>query len=746
MKRFVKILLEIIISIILIVLLFGPNLANKYINSNSEDLIGRKIINKDIDLNIFTGKLEIEDFKLFEENKEDIFISLDRLEVDISLFKLIYGEIHVNRLILDKPYVNIYLKDKFFNFDSFSTTEDSTNVEEERDENKIENKSPSQTQKDESFFKTYILNGVRLNNGQLNYQNFDHNISHNLKNINAALPSINWGIGDSDLDIEFNISKGGKIASDLIYNSENGNFDLKFHIKNLNLGSIVPYLRESITFGDLTGKGNADIYISGNINSFLASKISSKLELKNVKLSDINDQALIEIDSNYVELNNINLEKSIYDIEKIYFNGTNIHFTKEKSSSNFSSLIKQEKKDSIEAKIDTIIVKQKDKASWNVNNIKIENSKVYFRDKSLTTSNFNYEIKDINIETNKIKEGSKSELKIRANSKDGGHFKIVASADVANITSGSFNIYLNKISASDFSPYSIESTGYPIKGGKINISLTNKLEKDKLIGNFVIDAYSLNFGNKNDKVDAEIDIPLKTAMYLIKDKNDKIHIAMPMEGDLNDPDFSYSQTVSKVFISTILKIATSPFTILSSGFGLLDSDKLDEIELNYWQWELQSENEIIIDKVIEILEDKGNLKAEIKFQSNPELEQNNLAIYLEQLSFYNWKYKQNVEFYNINRKEQDIVSGIRIKDDDFIEYFNNKYKTSTKSRQIKEKIIELSDKEKLKSTLEKMNNSLILSLEDYVKSKNTKKLVVNSKIQKAPKNESSMFKITLIEE
>jgi hypothetical protein len=221
---------------------------------------------------------------------------------------------------------------------------------------------------------------------------------------------------------------------------------------------------------------------------------------------------------------------------------------------------------------------------------------------------------------------------------------------------------------------------------------------------------------------------------------------MPMEGDLSDPDFSYSKTVSKVFISTIFKIATSPFTFLTSGFGLIDSDKLDEIKLNYWQWELQSENQIIIDKVVDILEKKKNLRAEIKFQSNPELEQINLAVYLEQLDFYNWKYKQNVEFYNINRKEQDIVSGIRIKDDDFIEYFNNKYKKNTNSRNIEDAILEISDKDELKSTLEKMNKSLVLSLENYVKSKNTNKLIVNSKIQKAPKKESSMFKITLIEE
>jgi hypothetical protein len=60
--------------------------------------------------------------------------------------------------------------------------------------------------------------------------------------------------------------------------------------------------------------------------------------------------------------------------------------------------------------------------------------------------------------------------------------------------------------------------------------------------------------------------------------------------------------------------------------------------------------------------------------------------------------------------------------------------------------LEISDKDELKSTLEKMNKSLVLSLENYVKSKNTNKLIVNSKIQKAPKKESSMFKITLIEE
>lgn len=55
-------------------------------------------------------------------------------------------------------------------------------------------------------------------------------------------------------------------------------------------------------------------------------------------------------------------------------------------------------------------------------------------------------------------------------------------------------------------------------------------------------------------------VPLKTALYVMTDKNGKCEMDLPVKGSKDDPKFSYKRALMKVFSKFIVKLVTSPFS------------------------------------------------------------------------------------------------------------------------------------------------------------------------------------------
>ena len=51
----------------------------------------------------------------------------------------------------------------------------------------------------------------------------------------------------------------------------------------------------------------------------------------------------------------------------------------------------------------------------------------------------------------------------------------------------------------------------------------------------VLDSYKFTVGNSYDDVDPVYHVPLRLALYIMKDKDDKIQFDVPVEGNIHDP-------------------------------------------------------------------------------------------------------------------------------------------------------------------------------------------------------------------
>jgi hypothetical protein len=128
------------------------------------------------------------------------------------------------------------------------------------------------------------------------------------------------------------------------------------------------------------------------------------------------------------------------------------------------------------------------------------------------------------------------------------------------------------------SPYSGKFAGRLIKSGKISADLKYTLADAKMTGDNRIIIDNLLLGDRVDNPDAA-DLPLDLAVALLRDRNGRIDIGLPVAGDLNDPRFNVGSLVGKLIASLITKTATAPFQVLSMILGG-KSENIDKLEFD----------------------------------------------------------------------------------------------------------------------------------------------------------------------
>jgi hypothetical protein len=135
------------------------------------------------------------------------------------------------------------------------------------------------------------------------------------------------------------------------------------------------------------------------------------------------------------------------------------------------------------------------------------------------------------------------------------------------------NQYTNhvKISVSDMdltptSPYAGKFAGYGISEGKLSLDLIYDFVGRSLKSKNVITLDQFTFGEHVDSPEAT-HLPVRLAVAILKDRNGKIILDVPIEGSLDDPKFRVGKVVTRAIENILEKVATSPFSLLGAIFG-----------------------------------------------------------------------------------------------------------------------------------------------------------------------------------
>jgi Domain of Unknown Function (DUF748) len=177
------------------------------------------------------------------------------------------------------------------------------------------------------------------------------------------------------------------------------------------------------------------------------------------------------------------------------------------------------------------------------------------------------------------------------------------------------NLFLDlKADAADIdlprlTPYSGKYIGYGIEKGKLSAKVAYRLENRQLKAENRVILDQLTFGDKVDSPSA-MKLPILFAVALLKDRNGVIDIEMPIGGSLDDPKFSVSGLVLRMIGNLIVKVITSPFTLLAS-LGGGKQQELSKIEFESGNAALSKVAQEKLESVAKALTDRPALKLDL---------------------------------------------------------------------------------------------------------------------------------------
>jgi uncharacterized protein involved in outer membrane biogenesis len=167
---------------------------------------------------------------------------------------------------------------------------------------------------------------------------------------------------------------------------------------------------------------------------------------------------------------------------------------------------------------------------------------------------------------------------------------------------------------STLTPYSDTYIGRAIEKGKLSFGIQYHIVQKKLEAKNDIFIDQLTLGEKVDSSKAT-SLPVGLAIALLKDRNGEIKLDIPVEGEIDNPEFRVWKVVLKVVVNLLVKAATSPFALLGSMMG---GEDLGYVEFDYGSPGLSGENAKKLESLAKALYDRPELKLEIAGYVDPE--------------------------------------------------------------------------------------------------------------------------------
>lgn len=279
----------------------------------------------------------------------------------------------------------------------------------------------------------------------------------------------------------------------------------------------------------------------------------------------------------------------------------------ENKSINLAKLLKPKKEQNKEISIATA----NEKLEVKLLKLQVSKGSANFADYSLPIY-FKTSIHDLNgnIYALSNKKGEVAYVNMRGEVDEYGETKLEGSFEGSNIKSYlDIDFNFRNLNLNSLSGYSAQFAGYKIDEGKLFLDLKYEIKESNLESknNIIV---------KNIKLGEEIQdqnitkLPLGFAVALLENSEGVIDIDMPIDGNIDKPDFKYSTIVFKAFSNLIFKAVTSPFTMLGKILGIKE-EKLKSIDFETGEFSIMPPEREKLDNIADILLKKPKLTLSI---------------------------------------------------------------------------------------------------------------------------------------
>lgn len=155
----------------------------------------------------------------------------------------------------------------------------------------------------------------------------------------------------------------------------------------------------------------------------------------------------------------------------------------------------------------------------------------------------------------------------------------------AETPSGNMKVEVRGLELPPLSPYAADTLGLHLRTGHFEGDLSMALEERKLDGNLTLTLSSLEAAepDPNAPISREAAMPIGTVLNLLRDDDNMIRLAIPVTGDIGDPDFDVSDAVNQVIGGALRSTATNTLQVIFPVAALvklvIDADEKTRLSL-----------------------------------------------------------------------------------------------------------------------------------------------------------------------
>ncbi|WP_341503542.1 DUF748 domain-containing protein [Gallaecimonas sp. GXIMD4217] len=403
---------------------------------------------------------------------------------------------------------------------------------------------------------------------------------------------------------------------------------LTTHIRALPLAAADALVRHvshaSLTQGSLDGDFKLDLNWQGEPSG----TVLGDTTINNLLLTRAgSDTALLSLPKGEISAIDLQLAPKMLSIGRVHLAGLDTGLTIEKDGGiSWASLLKAQPQADGEEKTDDA-----GKAfDYQVKAILLEDGRLAFADKSLKPA-FASQIHGLGGTVKGLASHPEAGMTIDLKGLVESHGRVAVSGGLApaeplrktEVVANFSNLELTTLT-----PYARRFAGYYIDKGKLDLMLDYKIQEARLKGQNRAVFDQLELGQKDQESDAP-SLPLGLALALLKDGNGRIELSLPVEGDVDSPEFSIGGLIGKAFFNAITKVVTAPFSLLASLVDF-DPDKLSQVNFAPGEAGLDDEQQQAMHKVAEALHKRPVLALELRGQVTDQDRQQLASLALEQ--------------------------------------------------------------------------------------------------------------------
>lgn len=587
LKKILKITAIVLLSLIVAALLLCGSITKLYVESNSEQLIGRRVEIGSMGINPLSGTIYVENFKIFEKDALTPFADFADMRLNFSVAALASNRIELNRLRFNALNISIEQDGNNYNFSDI--------VEKFNQSNNSANK-----------WKV-LLKNIEIANSSLKYHDRQSGKTIQLNKIGVDIPKISPTEREGDAGIKLKFAESGELRAKMEYNSKNL-FKLEVQLQKFGVDGILPYLKEYLNVSKAEGEINANLTIVGDSRHIAESTIKGDVECVKSLLKDSDGKKIFAADSVTAYISGLNVGKHYARMEHLYISSPYAKIVRHKDSTlNLSLLIKDlnEEDEQHTQSGDGEYLFQN--MALNINKLHITNGKIDIKDE-LIDGGFEYAISEIEASCNNFSLTEKNKIEIKAIAGNAAEIDMSWQSDFNKMNQIALTLNAKNMGLKDFSPYSSYYTGYKIERGVMNLQASYSIINKQISGTNSMQVYKPKLGKKRGK--PLYDVPLKLGVYLLTNKQGMMKLNFTVEGDTDNPEYNYRKLITKAFFNAIKRVSTAPFRAIGSIFAA--SENLEELKIEPFKDDIDLVQYAKLEKIIELAKEKPEAEYEFR--------------------------------------------------------------------------------------------------------------------------------------